>query len=357
MNIIRLTGIIIGMRKKIVITGGGTAGHVVPLLALLPFLSSRYEVHFIGRREGIERELAEAENVVYHGIDCPKFTRGKLLANFAVPFSLLRARRKVAALLEEISPSLILSKGGYVSLPVTLECGDIPLVIHESDTSLGLANRLAAKRASVICSSFPLPDFKGIRITRTGSPLRKSIYFGDKEKAMRMCGFSGRKKVLLIMGGSLGAKAVNDGVDAHIRELTSAYDVIHLRGRGNRAAPFAGYFPIEFTPKPQDLFAAADLAVTRGGGNSLFELGALGIPMLIIPLPKGASRGDQVNNAEFFSAHGLALTLAQTEIDRLPEKLSLLESKSYQLTAAMQGFGFDGTSEIADICIRLAEKP
>ena len=356
MNNPRITGIIIPMRKKIVMTGGGTAGHVVPLLALLPYLGDRYEVHYIGRKEGAERELAEKCGVIYHGTDCPKLSRGKLLSNLAVPLRLMRARKAARKILGDISPSLILSKGGYVSLPAALECGNVPLVLHESDTSLGLANRLAAKRAAVICSSFPLPPAGKKRVVHTGSPLRKSIYFGSRERAARTCGFGGAKKTLLITGGSLGAKAINDWTDAHLGELTAKYDVIHLRGRGNEAEPRAGYAPFGYVPDPQDLFALADLVVTRGGGNTLFELGALGKPMLIVPLPKGASRGDQVKNAGFFKTRGLALTLAQNELDRLPEELERLELEADGLRTAMRGFAFDGTAEVAKICIELAEK-
>ncbi len=348
-------GIIIGMRKRIALTGGGTAGHAVPLLALLPYLGRRYEVHYIGRKDGIERELAERTEVIYHGLDCPRFERGKLLANLAVPFALARAVKNAKRLLAEISPAVVLSKGGYVSLPAALACEDIPLVLHESDTSLGLANRLAAKRAAAIFSSFPLPDFRGRKIVRTGSPLRKEIYSGSRERALAACGFSGRKKVLLVMGGSTGAKAINDAVDDMKEILTAKYDVIHFRGKQSEAERAPGYCPITFTPSPQDMYALADLAVTRGGGNTLFELGALGVPMLIVPLPKGASRGDQIKNAEFFSSHGLALTLDQADISRLPERLVLLEEKSSSLAAAMQSFRFDGTEEIARKVIKLAE--
>ena len=337
-------------------TGGGTAGHVMPLLALLPLLGRRYEVHYVGRKEGIERELAEAEDVVYHGADCPKLVRGKPLSALKVPFSLIQARKKARKLVKEISPSLIISKGGYVSLPTALECGDVPLLLHESDASFGLANRLAAKKAAVVCTSFPLPPVRGKTPVCTGSPLRRAIYSGDAEAARRACGFSGKKKTLLVLGGSTGAKAVNDAVDAQLGKLTRAFDVVHIRGRGNGAKRLPGYFPLEFTPAPQNFFALADLAVTRGGGNSLFELGALGIPMLIVPLPKGASRGDQEKNADYFSAHGLALTLPQDELSRLCDRLALLDAKSSALRAAMSAFRFDGTDEIAKICIELAER-
>lgn len=357
MNNTQLMGIIIRMRKKIVLTGGGTAGHVVPLLALLPLLDDKYEIHYIGRTEGVEKELTENSGVVYHGIDCPRLTRGKLLKNLAVPFRLMRAKKAARALISQISPSLIVSKGGYVALPAALECGKVPLLLHESDTSLGLANKLAAKRAAAICSSFPLPPYGGRKIVHTGSPLRSGIYRGNAERGRRLCGFYDNKKTLLIMGGSLGAKVINDYADAHIGELTERYNVIHIRGRGNDAPRRDGYAPFSYVSDPADLFALADLTVTRGGGNALFELGALRKPMMIIPLPKGASRGDQVKNAEFFERHSLALSLNQNELSSLSGKLALLEKKAPSLVSAMRGFAFDGTARIAEICVALAESP
>ena len=357
MNNTQLMGIIIRMRKKIVLTGGGTAGHVIPLLALLPLLEGNYEIHYIGRKEGAEKELTENSGVVYHGIDCPRLTRGRLLENLAVPFRLMRARKEARAVLSHISPSLIVSKGGYVALPASLECGKVPLLLHESDTSLGLANKLAAKRAAAICSSFPLPPYGGRKIVHTGSPLRGGIYRGNAERGRRMCGFYDNKKTLLVMGGSLGAKAINDWADAHIGELTSRYNVIHIRGRGNDAPRRNGYAPFSYISDPADLFALTDLAVTRGGGNTLFELGALRKPMIIVPLPKGASRGDQVKNAEFFEKHSLALSLDQNELNSLSGELDLLEKKAPSLIAAMGDFAFDGTAKISEICVALAESP
>lgn len=343
--------------KKIILTGGGTAGHVTPLLALLPELKRRFgEIHFFGRSEGIERELTEGTDVIYHAVDCPRLTRGKLLANFTVPFKLAGAVRKAKKLIAEIEPNVIFSKGGYVALPAAIASGDVPLVLHESDTSLGLANKLSAKKADAVCSSFPLPPFKGKEITQTGSPLRRSIYTGDREAALRECGFGGRKKILLVMGGSLGAAAINKAVDANLGRLLQRYDVVHIRGRNDPAEKRSGYYPVGFTHEMPKWLAAADFALTRGGGNSLFELGALRIPMLVVPLPKGASRGDQVKNAEFFAKRGLALTLDQSELsERLIPALAELEKSAPKLIAACSAFTFDGTKEIVNVICGLTE--
>lgn len=341
------------MKKKIILTGGGTAGHIMPLLALLPALTAKYEVHYIGRSEGMEKELTADEDVIYHAVDCPRLTRGKFFVNLALPFRLIRAYFRARKEIKRIAPSLILSKGGYVSLPAVLAHGKTPVILHESDTSLGLANRIAARCATAVCSSFPLPPVGGKTVIHTGSPLRSAIYRGNKARAAIKCGFDGNKKVLLVTGGSLGAKALNNAVDANLDKLTERFDVVHIRGRGNPAQPRKGYCPIEFTAEIFDLFALADYAVTRGGGNSLFELGALGKPMLIIPLPKGASRGDQVENAEFFRKHGLALVLAQDEISGLCEKLDELVMRAETLTNALRGYRFDGTQELVSLVDRI----
>ena len=342
------------MSKKIILTGGGTAGHVMPALALIPELKRRFgEVHWIGRKEGMEKELV-GNDAVYHGIDCPKFDRSKPTTALAVPFKLMKAADEAEKLIRQIAPDVIFSKGGYVSLPAALGKGDVPLVLHESDTSLGLANKLAAQSADAVCSSFPLPDFCGVEIIHTGSPLRSGIYSGNRELALAKCGFDGKRKVLLITGGSLGAKAINDGVDGCIETLTDRFDVIHIRGRGNDAEKRKGYYPISFTSEIFGLLAAADFAVTRGGGNSLFELGALAVPMLIIPLPKGASRGDQVENAAYFKREGLALTLDQDDIGKLPAALTELENSAPHLIAKMKRYAFDGTGEIIRIIERVS---
>lgn len=343
--------------KKIILTGGGTAGHVTPILALLPELKRRFsEIHYIGRKDGIERELTENEGVIYHGIDCPRFTRGKFFVNLAVPFKLISAVRKARSLIKDIAPDVIFSKGGYVALPVALGAKKVPVVLHESDTSLGLANKLSARKAGVICSSFPLPKYHGKEVVHTGSPLRSRLYSGSRNAALAKCGFDGRRKVLLVTGGSLGAVAINNAVDANIEELTKRYDVIHLRGRGNGAEKRKGYYPIEFTREIYDLFAAADFAITRGGGNSVFELGALNVPMLIVPLPKGASRGDQIRNAEYFEKNGLALSLSQDNLgSELISSLETLEKKSPELIGNMRRYSFDGTREIIKVIENVIE--
>ena len=342
--------------KRIILTGGGTAGHIMPIVALLPELRRHFgEIHFFGRSEGIEHKLTAKEDVIYHAADCPRLERGKVFGNVSVPFRLIAAVRRAKKLIAEIKPDVVFSKGGYVALPASLGAGKVPLVLHESDTSLGLANRLSARKAAVICSSFPLPPCAGKEVRQTGSQLRRQLYAGRRSAGLARCGFGGRRKVLLVTGGSLGARAINEAVDANLVALTEKYDVIHIRGRGNGRPPAPGYFPIEFTEDVYDYFAAADFAVTRGGGNTIFELGALGIPMLIVPLPKGASRGDQVRNAEYFAQHSLALAADQSGLpDRLCGLLGELEFKAPALIGAMKRYSFDGTAQIAELLAELA---
>ena len=342
--------------QKIIVSGGGTAGHITPILALLPFLKEKFgEIHFFGRREGMEKELTKGAGVIYHGLDCPRLERNKPWKILSLPCKLRKAVKTARKLLEEIKPSVVFSKGGYVSLPVSLACKDVPLVLHESDTSMGLANRIALRRARAVCSSFPLPNVGGKIITHTGSPIRREIYLGDRRRALEKCGFSGTRKILLVVGGSLGAVAINELVDEEIDELVKVYDVIHLRGKGNGAKRKKGYYPIEFTNEINDYFSACDLAVTRGGGNCLFELASLKKPMLILPLPKGASRGDQVCNAEFFAQKGWALTLSQNNAKgKLLESVTRLENQSRDIVKALRNGQFDGTKMVFDIICKNA---
>lgn len=341
------------MRKKIILTGGGTAGHVMPCLAIAEKLEG-WDIHYIGRREGIERELAESRGITYHGIDCPRFVRNRPWTLFAVPFKLNKAKKDARRLITEIRPDVIFSKGGYVSLPVALAAGNVPVVLHESDRSFGLANKLAFKKCRTVCSSFPM-EKEGVICT--GSPLSGAIYNGNAETAKRQCGFNGDKPVLLVTGGSLGAKALNQAVEKDFAELTKRYDVIHITGKGYDYKPQKGYYPIPFTDRIHSFMKLADFAVTRGGGNTIFELAALGVPSVIVPLPKGASRGDQIENAEYFESKGYAIHADQSAVldGGLMPQLKRLEEERIQIKRALANGEFDGSDKIAKI-IRNAAK-
>ena len=341
------------MQKKLIITGGGTAGHVIPCIAVAERLPG-WEIHYIGRREGIERELAEKYDILYHGIDCPRFVRNKPWTIFGVPFKLLAAKKQAKKLLEEIKPNVIFSKGGYVSLPVTLAAKNIPVVLHESDMSFGLANRLVLKKCHTVCSSFRM---NRPNVICTGSPLKKSVYEGSRSEALSLCGFSGSKPVLLITGGSLGAKPLNDALDKSLDGLIPRFDIIHITGRGKKRTERKGYYPVEFTDRIHSFMAIADYAVSRGGGNTIFELAALGVPTVIVPLPKGASRGDQIENAEYFASKNYAVYIPQDKLEKdgMSAAINTLIKQKQKIQKALAGGSFDGSEEIAKI-IRNAAK-
>lgn len=336
-------------RKVIVLTGGGTAGHVLPCLALLPYLKSVFtEIHFIGSNSGYEKKLV-GNAVEFHGIDAVKLARGNPFKALPVPFKLMKAKKQAAALLKEISPDVIFSKGGYVALPVVLASKDIPVYLHESDLTMGLANRLSLKKCTKIFTSFDTYNLD--KAVCTGSPIRRSIYDGNAEAARHECGFTSNKPVLLVMGGSSGAKAINECVYSCLEKLTKSFDVVHITGEKLPSEiKKSGYHAIGYTDRIEDYLALCDYALSRGGSGALFELMALKIPTLVVPLPKGASRGDQIDNAEYFSSRGAALVLSQDEMtpETLPEALARLVSGKDALKDGMEKLGkVDGTREIA----------
>ena len=328
--------------STIVLTGGGTAGHVTACLAMIDCLKDAFsEFHYIGSETGIERELVRAyPHVTYHAIPCTKLRRSLSLKNLAIPFTLAHGVRRARRLLSRLRPDVIFSKGGFVSLPVALAARGIPLVLHESDRSMGLANRLAKRRASVLLSSFPIADCEQV-----GSPLRPALYRGSAAAARARYGLT--RRVLLVTGGSLGAQAINTALRNALPRLTERYDVLHLTGKGKSDPNFLHphYHQIEYEENPADLFACANVVVTRGGANTLFELAALKKPMLIIPLEQG-SRGDQVQNAAYFQEKGLAHVLSQSSLnaDTLTKAIFSCENRANALVERLASFSADGTA-------------
>lgn len=314
--------------KKIVMTGGGTAGHVTPNIALLPALKEAgYDIEYIGSYNGIEKELIEAQGITYHGIDSGKLRRYLDLKNFSDPFRVVHGYAQALGLIRKIKPNIIFSKGGFVSVPVVLAaktCG-IPAIIHESDITPGLANRIAIKGAKKVCCNFPetlkyLPAEKAVL---TGSPIRKELFAGDRDKAYRLCRFPDTvKPVLLIIGGSLGSVAINTAVRKILPELLKDFHIIHLCGKGNldeSLVGMEGYAQFEYASSElTDMLALADLAISRAGANSICELLALHKPNILIPLPASASRGDQILNANSFAKQGFSQVLdEETLTDQL----------------------------------------
>lgn len=306
--------------KRIVLTGGGTAGHVTPNIALLPSLKEKgYEIHYIGSYEGIEKSLISDYGIPYHGISSGKLRRYFDVKNFTDPFRVIKGFSEANKLMKELKPSIVFSKGGFVSVPVVIAAGKnkIPVILHESDMTPGLANRLCLPSAAKICCNFPetidvLPAEKAIL---SGSPIRKELLEGNKIKALDFCGFTANKPVLLIMGGSLGAAAVNQAVRSILPSLLKEFQVVHLCGKGKTDPSFDqmdGYRQFDYIKEElKDLLALSDLVISRAGANAICELAALKKPNLLIPLPAGNSRGDQLLNARSFEKQGFSLVLEE----------------------------------------------
>lgn len=310
--------------KKIIMTGGGTAGHVTPNIALLPALrEAGYEISYIGSYNGMEKGLIEAQDVPYYGIASGKLRRYFSWKNFSDPFRVLKGYGQAVSYMKKIKPDVVFSKGGFVSVPVVLAAKQckIPAIIHESDITPGLANKIAMKFAKKICCNFPetlnyLPKDKAVL---TGSPIRRELFEGDPNKALSLCNFPDHNKpVLLIIGGSLGSRKINEAVRNVLPELLEDFYIIHLCGKGNldeHLKGMIGYAQFEYANKElTDMFALSDIAISRAGANSICELLALHKPNILIPLSAAASRGDQILNANSFKKQGFSFVLEEEDV-------------------------------------------
>ena len=331
--------------KRIVLTGGGTAGHVTPNIALLPRLKELgYDVHYIGSYNGIEKTLIEDCQIPYYGISSGKLRRYFDLKNFSDPFKVLKGFSEAAKLLKKLKPDVVFSKGGFVSVPVVLAAKQqhIPVIIHESDMTPGLANKLSIPAASKVCCNFPetiahLPKGKAVL---SGSPIREELLSGSRKKALQFTGLTGTKPVLLIIGGSLGSVVVNEAVRSILPKLLKKFEIIHLCGKGKldqTLTAMNGYVQYEYISEElKDLFALSDIVISRAGANSICEFLALRKPALLIPLSAAASRGDQILNAHSFEKQGYAAVLEEEQLngDTLYDALtSLWENKDSYIEA------------------------
>lgn len=309
--------------KKIVMTGGGTAGHVTPNIALFDSLQKDgYEIHYIGSYKGIEKGLIEDKKIPYYGISSGKFRRYRSWKNLTDPFRVLHGFFQARRLLGRIRPNVVFSKGGFVSVPVVMaaKTRHIPVIIHESDLTPGLANKLAMPSATKVCCNFPetLPYLPKEKAVLTGSPIRQELLHGNKQAAKDFCGFTGDLPILMVMGGSIGSVYINNAIRGCIDTLLTKYQIIHLCGKGNIDESLKdkkGYAQFEYISENlPDLFAAADLVVARAGANSICELLALHKPNILIPLSRNASRGDQILNANSFAKQGFSAVLEEEEV-------------------------------------------
>ena len=309
--------------KKIVLTGGGTAGHVTPNIALFPALrEANFEIHYIGSYEGIEKRLIEDYEIPYYGIATGKFRRYFDLKNFTDPLRVLKGYAEAKKILKQIKPDVLFSKGGFVSVPVVRAANSlgIPCIIHESDMTPGLANKLCIPAASKVCCNFPetlqmLPKEKAVL---TGSPIRAELRQGNRIAALDLCKFTANKPVIMVIGGSLGAAAINKTVRDALPMLLEDFQVIHICGKekvDNLLLNVPGYKRFEYVKTElKDLFALADVVVSRAGANAICELLALKKPNVLIPLSAKSSRGDQILNARSFEAQGFSLIIDEDDL-------------------------------------------
>ena len=348
--------------KKIIMTGGGTAGHVTPNIALMPALKEAgFDIEYIGSINGMEKGLIEATGTPYHGISSGKLRRYFDWKNFSDPFRVLKGYGQAVSLMKKIKPDVVFSKGGFVSVPVVLAARHchIPAIIHESDITPGLANKIAIKGAKKVCCNFPetmkyLPADKAVL---TGSPIRRELFSGNAENAIRLCNFKDHSKpVLLIIGGSLGSKIVNEAVRKVLPELLEKFYVIHLCGKGNLDNSLSGtigYAQFEYASSElTDMFALADMAISRAGANSICELLALHKPNILIPLSAAASRGDQVLNANSFKKQGFSYVLEEEHLTAealLKAVQEVYDNRQKYIDAMAQSGQMDSIGTIVDL--------
>ena len=347
--------------KRIVLTGGGTAGHVTPHLALVNHLRAKgWEIHYIGTHGGIERQLVGAE-LPYYPISAGKLRRYFDLKNLSDPLRVLKGVADAYRHLRRIRPAVVFSKGGFVAVPVTVAAWllRIPVILHESDLTPGLANRLSLPFARRLCVTFPdttryLKGRGAQKAVVTGTPIRAELFSGSREEGLNMCRFTPGLPVLLVMGGSLGSAVLNEVIRENLAELTKHYQIIHLCGRGNLVpAAHRRYFQLEYaTEELPHLLAAADFVLSRAGANALVELVSLGKPNILVPLSRQASRGDQILNAASFAKQGLSLVIQEEELsgEVLQERLAQLQQERERFIAAMAASPIkDGTGRILQL--------
>ncbi len=347
--------------KKVLLTGGGTAGHVTPNIALLPLLKKRgFSVSYVGSYDGIEKKLIEETGIPYHGISSGKLRRYFDLKNFTDPLRVIKGYSEAKKLLKTEKPDIIFSKGGFVTVPVVLAARKykIPVVLHESDMTPGLANRICNPYAAKVCCNFPetfehLPKNKGVL---TGQPIRSELFSGNKEACLRFTGLSGAKPILLVTGGSLGSVAVNKAVRSILTKLLENFDIIHLCGKNNvddSLKNIKGYIQYDYIKDElKDMFAAADVIISRAGANTICELLALRKPNILIPLPASQSRGDQILNAASFERQGFSKVLDEEKLSDdilLNSIVDVYKNRSGYIKAMSQSTQTDAVTAIVNL--------
>lgn len=355
-------------KKRILFTGGGTAGHVIVNLALIPFYQKAgWEIDYIGSYDGIEKTLIESlEDVTYHSISTGKLRRYMSVENFKDPFKVLKGTMQAYRIIGKTKPAVIFSKGGFVSVPVVIaaKLRGVPTIIHESDYTPGLANKLSIPFAKKVLATFEetmnfLPEQKREHV---GAIIRDELFTGKKERGLLLAGLDGKKPVLLIMGGSGGAQKINETVRECLPRLLKDFEIIHICGQGkiDETIHVDGYTQFEYVNEElKDIFAATDFVLSRAGSNAIFEFLALRIPMLLIPLSLEASRGDQITNANSFKEKGYARVLQEEELTeaKLMEELTALQREKENMLNKMESYQADRSRDrVLDIIDTVKKK-
>ncbi|HDC9253222.1 TPA: undecaprenyldiphospho-muramoylpentapeptide beta-N-acetylglucosaminyltransferase [Staphylococcus aureus] len=342
---------------KIAFTGGGTVGHVSVNLSLIPTaLSQGYEALYIGSKNGIEREMIESQlpEIKYYPISSGKLRRYISLENAKDVFKVLKGILDARKVLKKEKPDLLFSKGGFVSVPVVIAAKslNIPTIIHESDLTPGLANKIALKFAKKIYTTFEetlnyLPKEKADFI---GATIREDLKNGNAHNGYQLTGFNENKKVLLVMGGSLGSKKLNSIIRGNLDALLQQYQVIHLTGKGLKddQVKKSGYIQYEFVKEDlTDLLAITDTVISRAGSNAIYEFLTLRIPMLLVPLGLDQSRGDQIDNANHFADKGYAKAIDEEQLTAqiLLQELNEMEQERTRIINNMKSYEQSYTKE------------
>lgn len=343
--------------SKIAFTGGGTVGHVSVNLSLIPTaLEKGHQVFYIGSKNGIEREMIESQlsNIKYYPISSGKLRRYLSFENAKDVFKVLKGILDARRVLKKEKPDLLFSKGGFVSVPVVIAARslNIPTIIHESDLTPGLANKISLKFSKKIYTTFEdtlkyLPKDKADFV---GATIREDLKEGNQQKGYEITGFDSDKKVLLVMGGSLGSKKLNDIIRENLEALLYDYQIIHLTGHGlvDESYKPKGYIQYEFVKEElTHLLSITDTVVSRAGSNAIYEFLTLRIPMLLIPLGLDQSRGDQIDNAKYFESKGYGKMIPEDQLTqfKLLEQLKQIESHRTDITHQMESYKESYTKE------------
>lgn len=352
------------MNKKIIMTGGGSAGHVTPNIALFERLKElNYDIEYIGTEKGIERSIIEKEKIKYHVISSGKLRRYFDVKNFTDPFKVVKGIFQSYRIIKKVKPNVVFSKGGFVSVPVVIgaHLNKVPVISHESDITPGLANKLCTPYCTKVCVTFPetLKYIDSKKAVLTGTPVRSELKNGNRLIGIKKCGFDMDKPILLVIGGSLGSKFINDVIRKNIKKFLSEYQIIHICGKGNidkNLENVRGYRQFEFVEDDlKDFLKASDIVISRAGANVIFELLTLKKPNILVPLSKKSSRGDQILNANSFKKCGYSEVIQEEELtcDLLLEKLNEVYKNREKYIENMKKSS-QGNS--IDIIINLIEK-